>query len=153
MLATTTKLSTPLNAIMPTCIRPSPVSQGHGESPPSRCCLAHSPCLTSAHQEDPMLVRLPQRCRATKVPSCHPHRPTRGDHGPASADLVAGPGRCYQAAGPGRCTVQHFPISEILFPIKISRNSFMFQKFIENKIKLKKYKVNFFRILLIRSLQ
>jgi hypothetical protein len=53
----------------------------------------------------------------------------------------------------GRCTVQHFPISEILFPIKISRNSFMFQKFIENKIKLKKYKVNFFRILLIRSLQ
>jgi hypothetical protein len=31
----------------------------------------------------------------------------------------------------GRCTVQHFPISKILFPFKISRNSFEFKKFME----------------------
>jgi hypothetical protein len=43
----------------------------------------------------------------------------------------------------GPCTVQRFPISEIIFSIKISRNSLKFLKFIENIIKLGKIKNKF----------
>jgi hypothetical protein len=46
-----------------------------------------------------------------------------------------------------------FPFSRILFHFKISRNLFKVPKFIENRIKLRKYKTNFLVVLLSRSLQ
>jgi hypothetical protein len=60
-----------------------------------------------------------------------------------SGHLAAGPGRCYAWTDFGSCTVHRFSISDILFPIEISRNLFKFLKFIENKIKLRKIQSKF----------
>jgi hypothetical protein len=154
------KLSPPLNTTVPTLIHTSSVPQRHGESPPPRHCPTCFPCLPSDHCGDPTSVRPPQHRRLLR----HLHRPVRGDHG-VGARRIAQLGRPrliwpLGQAGATRpwanfrpCTVNQFLISGILFPIKISRILFKFLKFIENEIKLRKYEINFFRIIWSRSLQ
>jgi hypothetical protein len=80
----------------------------------------------------------------------HARATDMGRPGPIWPLGQVGAARLWAAFGPW--TVQCFPISKILFPIKSFRYSFKFLKFIENKIELIKCKVNSFRILVSRYL-
>jgi hypothetical protein len=109
--------------------------------PPTR----HAAILVSSHPH-----RVAQRAPRTSlmpelpIPELIVHQPWVCVHsamGMGRAAVFSITTRPWADSGPR--TVQPFPISIMLFPIQISRNLFMFLKFIESKLKFRKIQSKF----------